>query len=109
MNKIFSVDELAKAGNTTPRTVRLYVDKGLLEPIHIGRTLGFPEDATQTLEDIFRAKRLGFSLDEIKACQADHDTPVMKDAIKRIEALMFDAKREVAVLRSRLTKAAARR
>ena len=102
MNKIFSVGDLAKAGNTTPRAIRLYVDKGLLQPMLIGRTMGFPEDAVQTLEDILRAKRLGFSLNEIRACQNDNDSPVKKEAIKRIEALMTDARIEVADLRNRL-------
>ncbi len=36
MDKFYSVDELAKAGNATPRAIRLYVDKGLLEPMRIG-------------------------------------------------------------------------
>ncbi len=39
MDKFYSVDELAKAGNATPRAIRLYVDKGLLEPMRIGLSL----------------------------------------------------------------------
>ncbi len=109
MDKFYSIAELAKAGNATPRAIRLYVDKGLLKPMRIGRILCFPQDAAQALEDILRAKRLGFSLDEIKACQADHDTAVMKGAIKRIEELMADADVEVTGLRCRLSHAVKRR
>lgn len=109
MDKFYSVDELAKAGNATPRAIRLYIDKGLLEPMRIGRILCFPHAAAQALEDILRAKRLGFSLDEIKAFQADRDTAVMKGAIKRIEELMADANVEVTSLRCRLSHALKRR
>lgn len=109
MDKFFSVEELAKAGNTTSRAIRLYIDKGLLEPMRIGRILCFPQDAEQALEHILRAKRLGFSLDEIKACQTDRDSAVMKDAIKRIEELMADAEVEVSDLRSRLIHSSTRR
>ena len=109
MDKFYSVDELAKAGNATPRAIRLYIDKGLLEPMRIGRIMCFLEDAAQALEDILRAKRLGFSLDEIKACQADRDTAVMKGAIKRIEELMADAEVEVTGLRGRLADVSRRK
>lgn len=109
MNKIFSVEELAKTGNTTSRAIRLYIEKGLLKPMYIGRTMGFPEDTAQILESILRAKRLGFSLDEIKACQTDHDTPVMREAIKRIEVLMCDAEVEVSDLRNRIATSSQRR
>ena len=105
MDKFYSVDELAKAGNATPRAIRLYIDKGLMKPMRIGRILCFPQDAAQALEDILRAKRLGFSLDEIKASQTDHDTAVMEGAIKRIEELMADAEVEVTDLRCRLSHA----
>jgi DNA-binding transcriptional MerR regulator len=103
MDKFYSVNELAKAGNANPRAIRLYIDKGLLKPMRIERILCFPQDAAQALEDILRVKRLGFSLDEIKACQANHDTAVMKGAIKRIEELMVDAEVEVTDLRCRLS------
>ena len=109
MDKFYSVDELAKAGNATPRAIRLYIDKGLLEPLRIGRILCFPQAAAQALEDILRAKRLGFSLDEIKAFQADRDTAVMKGAIKRIEELIADANVEVTSLRCRLSHDSKRR
>ncbi len=102
MDKYFSVEELAKAGNTTPRAVRLYIDKGLLEPMRIGRILCFPEDARQTLESILRAKRLGFSLKEIGACHRERDTAVISGAIERIKQLITDAEDEVADLRRHL-------
>jgi len=109
MNKVFSVNELAKAGNTTSRAIRLYVDIGLLEPMRVGRTLCFYEDAAQTLENILRAKRLGFSLKEIKDYRANGDANSLKGAVKRIEELKSDAEIEIADLKSRLFKSQKRR
>ncbi|NQV55691.1 MAG: MerR family transcriptional regulator [Rhodospirillales bacterium] len=104
MDKFYSVDELANSGKTTARTIRLYVDKGLLKPIRIGRTLCFREDAVKSLEDILRTKRLGFSLDEIKACRGDRSSARLNRTIKRIEELMSDAKTELADLHRRLAQ-----
>ena len=73
--------------------------------MRIGRMLCFLEDTLQTLEKILRAKRFGFSLDEIKICQTGHDPAAMKGAIKRIEELMTDAEVEVTHLRHRITHA----
>ena len=77
--------------------------------MRIGRILCFPQAAAQALEDILRAKRLGFSLDEIKAFQDDRDTAIMEVAIKRIEELMADANVELSGLRCRLSNALKRR
>lgn len=109
MDKLFSVDELAKQGNTTPRAVRLYIDKGLLKPVRIGHMLCFPETALATLEKILRAKRLGFRLDEIRARRGGRNAAVMKGAIRRIEELMSDAKDEMSDLRRRLGQPSKRR
>ena len=109
MDKIFSVDELAKAGKITSRAIRLYIEKGLLEPVRVGRTLCFYEDGTQTLENILRAKRLGFSLEEIGVYRADCDADTLKGTIKRIEELKSDAEFEVAALESRLIQVRKRR
>ncbi|NQU56776.1 MAG: MerR family transcriptional regulator [Rhodospirillales bacterium] len=102
MDKFLSVDELATAGSTTTRTVRLYIDKGLLVPMRIGRTYCFPEKAKGALQEIKRAKRLGFSLDEIRTFQNGRNVAVMKGAIKRIEELIRDGEAEVSQLRHRL-------
>jgi|GEM_PF-2492338 len=99
MDKLLSVPELAKAGNTTARAVRLYIDKGLLKPMRIGRTFCFTDNAKNNLDHILRAKRLGFSLEEIRTCLNDQNTVSLKGAIKRIEQLIFDGEQEVRDLR----------
>lgn len=100
MDKYFSVDELANIGDTTARAVRLYIEKGLLEPMRIGRILCFPEGAREVLENIKRAKRLGFSLDEIKAFGENNNAA---EAIRRIERLMSDAENEINHLRQQMS------
>jgi len=99
MDRFLSVNELAKAEETTARAIRLYIDKGLLEPMRIGHILCFPEQARQSLKKILRAKRLGFSLEEIRAYQARPDTTAMVAALNRIELLISDAEIEASEIR----------
>lgn len=102
MDKLYSVGELAKAGGTTPRAVHLYVDKGLLNPIRVGRIICFPDTEALALDNIQRAKRLGFSLDEIGACRTGRNPDAIGKAISRIETLKSDANTALAGLRRRL-------
>ncbi len=102
MDKLFSVSELATASGTTQRAVRLYVDKGLLEPIRVGRIICFDEQALVSLNKIQRSKRLGFTLDEIHACQIAQDPKAIRTALTRIEALQSDTKDALTELKHRL-------
>jgi len=67
MDKMYSVDALAQTCDVTPRTVRLYVEKKLLEPHRIGRSFIFTADSVDRLKTIRRDKCIGLTLDEIKA------------------------------------------
>lgn len=52
--------------DVTPRTIRFYEDKGLLKPArHAGARIFSAEDYLR-FERIMRAKRIGFTLDDIK-------------------------------------------
>ena len=67
----WGIAEFAQMFGVTPRTIRFYEDKGLLAPARIGsgraasRQFG-PSDYAR-FERILRGKRLGFSLDDIRA------------------------------------------
>ncbi|MGJ8564356.1 MAG: MerR family transcriptional regulator [Alphaproteobacteria bacterium] len=62
----WGIQDFAALFDTTPRTLRFYEDKGLLEPSRqAGSRVFGPNDRTQ-MERIARAKRLGFSLEDIK-------------------------------------------
>lgn len=66
MDELFTVTELAKRLDITPRTIRFYEDKGLLTPQRVGTTRVYTHRDRGRLILILRGKRLGFSLREIR-------------------------------------------
>jgi DNA-binding transcriptional MerR regulator len=50
----------------TPRTLRFYEDKGLIDPQRVGSTRIYSRRDVGRMQLILRGKRLGFSLREIK-------------------------------------------
>lgn len=62
-----TIREFADLFGVTPRTVRFYEDKGLLSPDRNGQARTFHADDVARFERILRGKRLGFSLDDIRA------------------------------------------
>lgn len=102
MHKLYSVSELAKSADTTQRTVRLYVERGLLAPLRAGRTLCFTPADAEALEAILRAKRLGFSLSEIKHHLDNPSTATLDRKLDRVRSIKADAERELAVLARQL-------
>jgi len=63
---IFTVPELARELNLTERAIRFYESKGLLFPKRAGNTRIFNYKDRARLIIIRRAKKLGFSLKDIK-------------------------------------------
>lgn len=63
----WTIREFADMFNVTPRTVRFYEDKGLLSPARNGQARTFHLHDHARFERILRGKRLGFSLDDIRA------------------------------------------
>lgn len=61
-----SISDLAEAFSVTPRTLRFYESKGLLNPKRQGVSRVYSEKDKVRLELALRGKRLGFSLEEIK-------------------------------------------
>ena len=62
----WEIQAFADMFDTTPRAVRFYESKGLLSPEREGRGRMFGLADFLRLERILRAKRLGFSLDDIR-------------------------------------------
>lgn len=98
MDKLYSVEELAQTCHATPRAVRLYVEKGLLEPMRAGRTYVFTELSAERLTIIQRCKRIGLSLDDIKKRLNPTDKDELKTIIERVENIRLDADTELAAL-----------
>jgi len=64
MPSTYSIQELAREFEVTPRALRFYEDKGLLAPMRRGATRRYSERDRVRLRLTLRGKRLGFSLDE---------------------------------------------
>ena len=65
-SELYSVTELAEDLGITPRTLRFYEDKKLLNPQRIGNTRVYSHRDRGRMILILRGKRLGFSLSEIR-------------------------------------------
>ena len=66
-NISWGIRDFAQIFGVTPRTIRFYEDKGLLSPKRAGQSRVFDRLDFLRFEKIMRAKRLGFSLDDIKS------------------------------------------
>ena len=65
-DRTYSITELCKEFDVTPRTLRFYEQKGLLSPARRGWKRLFSYRDRARLSLILRGKRVGFSLEEIK-------------------------------------------
>ena len=64
--RLLTVTELAAELGVTPRAIRLYEDKGLIDPARAGGTRVYAARERARMLLILRGKRLGFSLAEIR-------------------------------------------
>ncbi|MES9897732.1 MAG: MerR family DNA-binding transcriptional regulator [Sedimenticola sp.] len=62
----YSISELAKEFDVTPRAIRFYEDQSLITPTRKGRCRIYSERDRIRLKLVLRGKRIGFSLAEIK-------------------------------------------
>lgn len=92
----FSVTELAGELGVTPRTLRFYEDKGLLQPQRAGNSRVYTHRDRGRMILILRGKRLGFSLNEIREWLDLYDSDpgqtaqmraLMAKAAERLEGL----------------------
>jgi len=102
MDKLYSVEDLAQACNTTPRAVRLYMEKGLLEPMRAGRTYVFTVLSVDKLNLIQRCKRIGLSLDDIKTRLNANSENEINAMIARVKNIADDAHAELKALSEQL-------
>lgn len=88
----FSITELAREFDITPRAIRFYEDHGILAPMRVGpgglRRVYSPRDRTR-LKLTLRGKRLGLSLTQVRELIDMYESS--KDAVPQ-------AKRFLAVL-----------
>ena len=71
----WTISELAKEFDITPRTIRFYEDQGILSPGRDGRQRVYTARDRTRLKLTLRAKRLGLSLTEAKEIIDLYDSP----------------------------------
>lgn len=93
----FSIRELCRQFDVTPRTLRFYEDQGLLEPRRRGQTRLYSHADRVRLGLILRGRRLGFSLAQVAelialydrrdggAAQLQHSLQAVEDRIATLE------------------------
>nr|WP_294506997.1 MerR family DNA-binding transcriptional regulator [uncultured Rhodopila sp.] len=78
--QLYTVTELAKQLDMTPRAIRFYEDKGLISPKRAGTTRVFSARDRARMILILRGKRLGFSLSTIKDYLDLYDTDITQQS-----------------------------
>ncbi len=79
------IQEVASRLGITPRTLRFYEDRGLIQPIRIGTTRVYTRRDTARMQLILRGKRLGFTLREIEEFLDLYDAdPRQKEQMKTL-------------------------
>jgi DNA-binding transcriptional MerR regulator len=68
----YTITELAREFDVTPRAIRFYEDQGLLNPSRAGRARVYTKADRTRLKLTLRGKRLGLSLAEIKELISMH-------------------------------------
>jgi DNA-binding transcriptional MerR regulator len=80
-NSTYSITELAREFDVTPRAIRFYEDQGILQPQRSGRsglTRVYSNRDRTRLKLTLRGKRLGLSLTQVRELVDMYETP--KDA-----------------------------
>ncbi|MDL4863989.1 MerR family transcriptional regulator [Halomonas elongata] len=73
--RTYSIGELARMFEVTPRTIRFYEQEGLLAPSRQGQKRIYREKDRVRLKLTLRGKRLGFSLAEIRDMLGEERRP----------------------------------
>jgi DNA-binding transcriptional MerR regulator len=66
LEKYYTITELTREYGVSTRTLRFYEDEGLIHPERRGRTRFFRSADRHMIKEILRARRIGFSIAEIR-------------------------------------------
>jgi len=94
-NTTYTIGELSKYFDITPRSIRFYEEQGLLQPVRQGQTRVYHAKDKVRLKLILRGKRLGFSLAEISKLFELYDTNPNSAAQLRTMLQLTEQKRAV--------------
>ena len=96
-DRTYSITELCREFQVTPRTLRFYEQKGLLAPDRRGWTRLFSYRDRARLQLILRGKKVGFSLDEIREMLDLYDLKDGQTTQLRVTLEKFE--RQIAMLK----------
>jgi DNA-binding transcriptional MerR regulator len=99
----YSIGELAREFEITPRTIRFYEDQGLLAPRRVGagaRQRAYSHRDRTRLKLTLRGKRLGLSLSEIRDLIDMYDSPA--DTVPQLTRFLEVLERHRLALESQL-------
>ena len=96
----FTIGELAKEFDITPRSIRFYEEQGLITPSRTGQNRIYNNKDRVRLKLILRGKRLGFSLAEVNNLFELYDTN--PDSAIQLETMLSMTDQKRAVLRQQL-------
>lgn len=95
---MFTIGDLAREFEVTPRTLRFYEDKGLLAPRRQGSSRLYSRRDRARLKLILMGKKVGFSLGEIKEMLSLYD---LKDGqVTQLQVALRRFEEQIAVLSS---------
>jgi DNA-binding transcriptional MerR regulator len=88
----YTITELAREFDITPRAIRFYEDQGLVSPLRVGpsgRTRVYSARERTRLKLTLRGKRLGLSLQEIKSLVDMYESPTDTEVqLKSFQAVL---------------------
>jgi len=95
MTDTYTISELAEQFDVTPRTIRFYEGEGLISPLRQGTKRIYKERDRVRLKLIRRAKRLGFTLSEIRETLGLYDSESGEAAQMHYVLEVIDAHRKI--------------
>lgn len=113
-DRTYTISQLAREFEVTPRALRFYEDKGLLTPRRDGMNRVYSHRDRARLQLILRGKRVGLSLIEIKEildlykidqrAQAQKALKLYQDRIIALEAQRGDIDAAIEILHDSIAK-----
>lgn len=96
----YTIGELSKEYDITPRSIRFYEEQGLLTPERTGQNRVYCNKDRVRLKLILRGKRLGFSLAEVKNLFELYDSS--PNSARQLKAMLAMTEQKRAVLLQQL-------
>ena len=91
----YSIGELARLFDVTPRSIRFYEEQELITPERVGQTRVYHTKDKVRLKLVLRGKRLGFSLAEVKKLFELYDSNPNSAAQLKVMLDLTEQKRSI--------------